>query len=263
MHIIDTLEGVNVTDRSEIERYWDSELMQDLYFGPKRIAAEVRVAAFESASFGERLREVAALGDSGFLASRCAQLLDGFSRDTGYALPEGRLYLVLGCATTTIYTATVDGEDASVLCVESLGGDPGTLTLYLAHEYTHFVRKALRAGDIFESSVGERLVTEGIAESYSRDRVPGRRDSDYCIVSEETVSWVDTHRRELEAFVRGGLESTDRMEPLFYMFAQTDFPVRTGYVLGYRAVRGYLEEQGLETKDILGIDWHRILGGNS
>lgn len=178
-------------------------------------------------------------------------------------MPEGRLYLILGCATTTIYTVTFDGEDASVLCVESLGGDLGTLALYLAHEYTHFVRKALRAGDIFESCVGERLVTEGIAESYSRDRVPGRRDADYCIVSEETVSWVDAHKGELEAFVRGGLESTDLMEPLFYMFAQTDFPVRTGYVLGYRAVRGYLGERGLETKDILGIDWHCILSDNS
>lgn len=174
-------------------------------------------------------------------------------------MPERRLFLVVGCATTTIYTVTIDGEDASVLCVESLGGDFGTLTPYLAHEFTHFVRKALLAKDIFESSVGERLVTEGIAESYSRDMVPARQDADYCIVVNETVDWVDAHREELESYVRGGLESTDLMEPLFYMFARIDFPVRTGYVLGYRAVRGYLDEQGLETKDILGIDWHRVL----
>lgn len=72
MHIIDTLEGVDVTDRSEIERYWDSELMQDLYFVPKRIAGETRATALESTRFKGLLREVATLGDSGSLALRCA-----------------------------------------------------------------------------------------------------------------------------------------------------------------------------------------------
>ena len=49
------------------------------------------------------------------------------------------------------------------------------------------------------------------------------------------------------------------MEPLFYMFARIDFPVRTGYVYGYLAVRRYLRDQGLQTRDILGIDWRRVL----
>lgn len=61
------------------------------------------------------------------------------------------------------------------------------------------------------------------------------------------------------AYERTGLETSELMEPLFYMFARIDFPVRTGYVFGYLAVRRYLQDQGLRTKDILGIDWRRVL----
>ncbi len=81
----------------------------------------------------------------------------------------------------------------------------------------------------------------------------------YCIVNDATVLWVEAHYDELEALVRTNLETTELMESLFYMFARMDFPVRTGYVFGYLAVRRYLQDQGLETKDILGIDWRRVL----
>ena len=73
------------------------------------------------------------------------------------------------------------------------------------------------------------------------------------------VSWVEANYKALEARIRTSLESTEQMESLFYMFARIDFPVRTGYVFGYLAVRRYLQERGLRTKDILGIDWRRVL----
>ena len=93
--------------------------------------------------------------------------MDGFAQDTGCSLAHGTLYLVLGCATTTI-------------------------------------------------------------------------------VNEATIAWVETHYDELEALVRTGLETTELMETLFYMFARLDFSVRMGYVFGYLAVRRYLQDQGLQ-----------------
>lgn len=176
MKVIDTTLGIDLRDPRSIESYWNDDLIEALYFGPKKVSAGMRDAA-----------------------------------------------------------------------------------LYLAHEFTHYVRKDLLNKDIFESCVGERLVTEGIAESYSADVVGGQATATYCIVDEATVSWVEAHYAELEALVRTSLETTELMETLFYMFARIDFPVRTGYVFGYLAVRRYLQEQGLRTKDILGIDWRRVL----
>ncbi|MDO4808102.1 MAG: DUF2268 domain-containing putative Zn-dependent protease [Coriobacteriales bacterium] len=259
MQIIDTTVEVDLQDRASVEAYWDSKLVRALYFDPKRVSRGVRDAALANQAFARRLKEAAGLDESRSLAARCSCMIDKFATDTGFAAGNQTLYLVLGCATTTIYTVGVGGEEVSVLCVDSLGGSERTLTLYLAHEFTHYARKALLKSDIFKSCVGERLVTEGIAESYSKDMVADARDAECCIVDEDTVAWVDEHRAALDAYIRGGLESTELMEPLFYMFANVDFPVRTGYVYGYRAVRDYLKRHRLRTKDILGIDWRRVL----
>ncbi len=259
MQVIDTTLGVDLSDPNSIASYWDDELIETLYFGAKKVSADVRNAALASPTFAQSLAKLQALATSCSLASHCSSLMDGFARDTGHSLGQGTLYLVLGCATTTIYTVTVDDSDVSVLCVESLGGSEQTLALYLAHEFTHYVRKDLLDKDIFESCVGERLVTEGIAESYSADVVPGQTTATYCIVDEETVSWVEAHYDTLEALVRTNLQTTELMETLFYMFAHIDFPVRTGYVFGYLAIRRYLQERGLRTKDILDINWRRVL----
>lgn len=259
MQVIDTTSAIDFTDPSSIESYWNDKLIETLYFGPKKVSKGMRDAALASPAFAQSLAQLRSLVASRHLASYCSELMATFGQDTGHALAHGTLYLVLGCATTTIYTVTVDGSDVSVLCVESLGGSTQTLALYLAHEFTHFVRKDLLNKDIFESCVGERLVTEGIAESYSADIVPNQTTATYCIVNEATVLWVEEHYDELEARIRTSLESTEQMESLFYMFARIGFPVRTGYVFGYLAVRRYLQDQGLRTKDIIGIDWRRVL----
>ncbi len=93
--------------------------------------------------------------------------------------------------------------------------------------------------------------------------VPNQTTATYCIVSDSTVSWVEAHYDELKELVCTGLKTTELMETLFYMFARIDFPVRTGYVFGYLAVRRYLQDKGLQTKDVLGIDWRLVLCAQS
>ena len=167
MKIVDTTLGVDLSDSGSIETYWSDELIDALYFSLKRVSPEIRATTLASPAFAQSLAKLRELADSCSLASHCSKLMAKFAQDTGHSPAHETLYLVLGCATTTIYTVTVDGMDVSVLCVESLGGSTQTFALYLAHEFTHFVRKDLLGTDIFESCVGERLVTEGIAESYS------------------------------------------------------------------------------------------------
>ena len=45
------------------------------------------------------------------------------------------------------------------------------------------------------------------------------------------------------------------------MFAEIDYPVRSGYVYGYLAVKQYLEKNNLSVRDILSADWQIIMGG--
>ena len=62
--------------------------------------------------------------------------------------------------------------------------------MLLAHEFTHFVRKQIFKRDIFENSIGERFIVEGIGCNYSREIVPNREEYEYCIVNKDTVEWV-------------------------------------------------------------------------
>lgn len=38
-----------------------------------------------------------------------------------------------------------------------------------------------------------------------------------------------------------------------------DIPTRTGYIYGYLKVKEYLEENNLKIKDIISIDWKKLL----
>lgn len=192
------------------------------------------------------------------IESICDSFVRSFERNTGFSAGEPTLYLILGCG-TTIYSTSIGGQDISVLCMEAINGEMDRLKMLLAHEYTHFVRKQILKKDIFESCVGERLITEGIAENYAGEIVPGRQDSVYCLVDEETVGWVQKNIKEIKLRVESDLSGTALMSDLFYMYANIDYPVRCGYVYGYYVVKQYLKEHKLTVKDILSSDWRTIL----
>lgn len=259
MVVVNTLGGWSLGSDSEVVEYWNSDMLADLYFAPKRLAAEAQTAALASPRFHRRIGHLSDLLARIDVVSACEEALSGFERDTGHHTGDERLFLIVGCDTTTIYTTGLGDEKVSVLCLESIDGDVDVLRMYLAHEYTHIVRQGLLRHDIFESCLGERLVTEGIAEAYSEEVVPGRRDAEYCIVDEATVAWVRSHREQLDELIAGHLSDTSLMETLFYMFAAIDFPVRCGYVCGLYAVRAHLRRNGLAVRDVLGWDWTDIL----
>jgi uncharacterized protein YjaZ len=163
---------------------------------------------------------------------------------------------------TTIYSIKYKNEDVTVLLLESTNGDMDYLDMLLAHEFTHFVRRQIFKRDIFENSIGERFIVEGIGCNYSREIVPNKEDYEYCIVNEDTVNWVKSNIDKVESHMIGKVDSNALMSDYFYMFAdtkKTDLPARTGYVYGYLKVKEYLENNNLKIKDIIDKDWKEIL----
>ena len=52
------------------------------------------------------------------------------------------------------------------------------------------------------------------------------------------------------------------MYEFFYMYAKTkipNMPVRTGYIYGYLKVKEYMKRNNLQLKDIIIIDWRKII----
>ncbi len=260
MRIINTLSPHLFSGPSQILRYWNSNLLENLYFSPKSVRSDKKETAVSDPAFLRKIQWLGTLLEDSRPDLLCEDMIKSFEQEMGHVVGEQCLYLILGCDTTTIYTTEYLSKEVSVLCLESLNGNPDTLKMLLAHEFTHLIRKQLLQTDIFESCIGERLVTEGIAENYSRETVPGMKDSDYCLVSESSILWVQNHMDEMKHLVQDNLSSASLMKDLFYMFADIDYPVRSGYVYGYLVVKQYLEKNKLSVKDILSADWQIILG---
>ena len=182
--------------------------------------------------------------------------------ETSYKIDGGKLYVIIGLDTTTIYSTKIGDEDITVLLLESTNGIDSSLDILLAHEYTHFVRKQIFNRDIFENSIGERFITEGIGCNYSREAVPGKEDYEYCIVKEEIVNWVKDNINMVEQHMKNKIDTNELMSDYFYMYSDpkiTGLPPRTGYVYGYLYVKKYLEKNNITIKDILSKEWYEIL----
>lgn len=259
MKIINTLENMDLSISNLVDSYWASDILNDIYFIPKKIDKRKIYGLVKEESFLRLLETTISFLKKCDVVKVIEELFYEFEDDTKYQLKDEKLYLILGGHTTTIYSTVVNSEEISVLCLESLEGNMDKLKMLLAHEFTHYIRKRLLNCDIFEDCIGERIVTEGIASNYSREMVPSKEDSFYCIVSEDTVSWVVTHTDFIKNYIKDSLYDNTLMQDLFYMYADISFPVRSGYVYGYFVVRKYLEENGVCVKDILGIDWKEIL----
>lgn len=259
MKVINTLENMDLSTSNLVDSYWASDILNDIYFISKKIDKQKICNLVKDDEFLKLLKITISFLKKCDVVKVIEELFHEFEDDTKYQLKDEKLYLILGYHTTTIYSTVVNSEEISVLCLESLEGNLDKLKMLLAHEFTHYIRKRLLDCDIFDGCIGERIVTEGIASNYSREMVPSKEDSFYCIVSEDTVSWVAMHTDFIRNYIKNSLCDNTLMRDLFYMYADISFPARCGYVYGYFVVKKYLEENGVCVKDILGIDWKEIL----
>lgn len=245
-----------------LKKNFSNEMLQKLYFSPKKISKELIIRKMNDNEYLNKISNTINYFKNLNIEKLILEKMQYFESDTNTKIENAKMFLIIGLDTATIYSIKIDNEDVTVLLLEATNGDEDTLSMLLAHEFTHFIRKQKLNKDIFNDSIGERFVTEGIASNYSRQIVPNKKDSDYCIVNESTVEWVKSNTYIIEQNMKKQIDTDSLMSNYFYMFADTyitGMPVRTGYVYGYLKVREYLEKNKLKIKDILDIDWKKII----
>ncbi len=245
-----------------LKENFNNELLDKLYFIPKKIDKNIIDTKLNNENYISKVLNTINYFCDKNIEKMIMNKIKCFEEETSYKINEGKIYVIIGLDTTTIYTTKLDDEDVTVLLLESTNGIEDNLDILLAHEYTHFIRKQIFKRDIFEVSIGERFVTEGIACNYSREIVPNKDDYEYCIVDKTIVDWVKNNMDKVETHMIGKVSTNELMSDYFYMFAdatKTGIPARTGYVYGYLKVKEYLKKNGLKVKDIISLDWKEIL----
>ena len=256
----DLLKTNNLTN--DLKNYLLSDLINDLYFQPKKVDKELIDEKINNSNYINTLIKNINTYEDIDIEKLICEKINQFESDTSYKIDDYKIYIIIGLDTTTIYSTKYNGEDVTVLLLESTDGDMDNLNMLLSHEFTHFVRRQVFKKDIFENSIGERFIVEGIGCNYSKEVVPNKEDYIYCIVDKDTVEWVKNNIDKVEAHMKDKLESNELMYDYFYMFAdttKTGLPARTGYVYGYLKVKEYLENNNLKIKDIITKDWKEIL----
>ena len=248
--------------RKDLSNYFSSDLINELYIKPKKVDKELIKEKLINYGYLDKVINSIIVYRNIDLNILISEIINNFGLDTSYKVNNYKIFLIIGLDTTTIYSTKYKDEDVTVLLLESTNGLLDNLEMLLAHEYTHFVRKELFKRDIFENSIGERFIVEGIGCNYSREMVPNKEDYEYCIVNNGTVNWVKNNIKKIEDHMKGKIDTNELMYDYFYMFAdsnKTGLPPRTGYVYGYLKVKEYLEKNNLKIKDIINKDWQDIL----
>jgi uncharacterized protein YjaZ len=180
-----------------------------------------------------------------------------------YNVDDHEVYVIVGLGCTNIYSRHNEGRNITVLCLESVNGELEGLQLLLAHECHHWARQAYFKEDLFTTSIGQRLVTEGLAACFSKYVKPGYDVYDYCFVPKDTVIWVEHHLKLLEEAVLVNAKDNALINCLFSRTPETmlckSMPPRTGYVYGYKITEQYIMDNELHIKDTLKLPWEFVL----
>lgn len=252
----------NLLETNDLYNYLSSDLINELYFKPKKVDRTLIDKKLKDLNYLEKYNNTINSFRNKKIEKIITEKINSFELDTSYKLDNYKKYVIIGLDTTTIYSIKYNNEDVTVLLLESTHGNMDNLNILLAHEFTHFVRRQLFKRDIFENSIGERFIVEGIGCNYSREIVPNKEDYEYCIVNKDVVNWIKNNLDKIETRMNGKINTNELMSDYFYMFAdyeKTGLPARTGYVYGYLKVKEYLEKNNLKIKDIIGKDWKDIL----
>ena len=252
----------NIIEINDLYDYLSSDLINELYFKPKKVNKDLINKKLNDSDYIKKINNTVNAYKDFDIEKLISEKISDFEKDTSFKLDSYKIYVIIGLDTTTIYSIKYNDEDVIVLLLESTNGNMDNLDMLLAHEFTHFVRRQIFKRDIFEKSIGERFVVEGIGCNYSREIAPNKEDYEYCIVNKDTVEWVKSNIDKVEDHMRGKIDTNELMSDCFYMFADTEktgLPARTGYVYGYLKVKDYLENNNLRIKDIIDKDWKDIL----
>ena len=248
--------------KADLLYYFSSDLINELYFKPKKVSKDLVTKKINDSNYLSKIINTCNSYKDINIEELIQDRINKFELDLAYKIDSYNIYVIIGLETTTIYSLKYNNEDVTVLLLEATEGIIANLDLLLAHEFTHLVRKQLCKRDIFENSIGERFIVEGIGCNYSREIVPNKEDYEYCIVDKDTVEWVKNNINKIEKHMVGRIDTNELMSDYFNRFAdpkKTGLPTRIGYVYGYIKVKEYLDNNNLKIKDIIAKDWQEIL----
>ena len=177
----------NIIEINDLYDYLSSDLINELYFKPKKVNKDLINEKLKDSKYIEIINNTINNYKDCDIEKLISEKINRFEKDTSFKLDSYKIYIIIGLDTTTIYSIKYNDEDVTVLLLESTNGNIENLDMLLAHEFTHFVRRQIFKRDIFEKSIGERFVVEGIGCNYSREIVPNKEDYEYCIVNKDTV----------------------------------------------------------------------------
>lgn len=252
----------NIKQINDLYDYFTNDLINILYFKPKKINKDLISEKLNDSNYIKKFNNAINIYNDYDIGKLVSERINRFEEDVAFKLDDYHIYIILGLDTTTIYSIKYKNEDVTVLLLESTNGNIDNLDMLLAHEFTHLVRKQIYKREIFECSIGERFIVEGIGCNYSREIVPNKDDYEYCLVDKDTVKWVKNNIDKVEAHMSNKIDTNELMSDYFYMLADTEttgLPARTGYVYGYLKVKEYLDNYNLRIKDIIDKDWREII----
>ncbi|WAH36077.1 DUF2268 domain-containing putative Zn-dependent protease [Alicyclobacillus dauci] len=244
--------------RQYIHQHWD--LLYSIHFKPKGYKEKADVLSRIKSVGYERYTQVASCigGDLSEFERNLQRNTQGLLKRLNVSDTEQEIYVITGLDATNIYTTSYQNRSVTVLCLEAAGGRLSDLELLVSHECHHFARQAKVNHNIFEASIHERLVTEGLASCFSEEVQPGRPVHEYCYVPETTVEWVVQNSDRIQEIL-AQLPESEAMNLLFSRRPTSvlveEVPSRTGYVYGYQLVKHFLEESGITAQSAADVPW--------
>jgi uncharacterized protein YjaZ len=245
----------------------NEDILRDIHFLPKgfntREDVIKRIDQLDSSNFINLLDEITANNEyENQIKNSANQILSRFD----LKINKQEVYVIVGLDFTNIYSVSYQGNPITVICLESVGGNLQDLNLLLSHEIHHWIRQSIYDYDLFESTLGERVVTEGLAANYTEFLYSGYEISEYCFVPKDTVHWTITNFDRIENILLNNMQGQSYINCLFSRKPKDKIilgmPSRVGYVYGYLKVNNYLQNNECNAEKAANIPWQRILLNN-
>jgi hypothetical protein len=265
----DFISAFNSESDNWIENYKEIYLephktkLQTLHFEEKGFPNEVnyltRIKLLGKAHFEEMIFEIQKTDD---YERQIVQLTEFVLNKLHNSTVEQDIYVIVGLDCTNIYSVKLNNKTVTVICLESVKGSLEGLKLLLSHECHHWVRQLYFDYNLFESTTGERIITEGLASAFSEELNPGLNVSEYCYVPKSTVDWTIKNLLYLDNLILPNLRNNSLIISLFSRTPSVQLiegmPPRVGYVYGYLKVKEYKEKVNKNCVELKNINWEKV-----
>ena len=124
---------------------FNNPVLNKLYFIPKKINKNIINTKLNTVEYISKVLKTINFYRHKDIKKLISDKMSRFEKGTSYKINAGKLYIIIGLDTTTIYSIN---NNITVLLLESTDGIEDKLDILLAHEYTHFIRKQIFKQDI-------------------------------------------------------------------------------------------------------------------